>query len=266
MALRVGWFAVAGVLCLQSARVFGDVSVSAGAVLGHFDYEERSDSGAVFNSERGAVPGVQASLDWAMGNGAGLALSGTGFAGEVRYRGQTQAGAPLKTRSDFTLTLVDITASLPALVFDTLQFTPMVRAGVREWQRDILPTERTRSLSEVYRWHEIGLGSSVCLATDGKWPDAWCAEGWALYTFEGQVEVDLAQAGAGKPSLRLGARPGARVSVSAEFGRLEAGLLGHFWQFGKSQPETVNRPFGRLTIEEPASRSWLTGLWVAFSF
>lgn len=257
---------ISGYLLMLSTSASGDLSVSAGAVLGHFDYKESSSSGESLNTERGIVPGIQANLALSLDNEMQVELSGTRFSGDVRYSGQTQTGAPLRTHSDFALTMADLTTRFRPFVVHNLLITPMIRAGFREWQRDILPTDKTLQLSEVYQWLEIGAGGSVCQNLKWKWLDTWCGQGWALYAFEGSVKVDLTEINAGQPLLRLGSMPGALAALSAGVGNTELGVFSHFWQFGRSNPETIYRPFGRLTIEEPASRSWLTGLWISIEF
>lgn len=254
-------------LFVLSLPVLADVRVEAGVVLGHFNYEERSGSGATLNQESGTLPGVQAGLAFHFPDKGWIKASGSRFSGDVRYRGLTQSGRPLKTRTDTEQTFVDVTVGGPEVSFYGYRFTPMMRAGLRKWQRDILPTSGTLRLNEVYRWRELGLGGSVCQNVALGWIESWCLEVWGLYTLEGRVKVDLTEISAGSPSMRLGSKPGASVQAAALMGPVELKVFGHFWQFGKSDPKTVNRAGGRrLRVEEPASQSWLTGFAVGLKF
>ncbi|MCK0163710.1 hypothetical protein [Marinobacter sp. S6332] len=241
--------------------------VEVGGVLGHFEYEERSDSGATFNQESGTLPGIQAELAFDVSDLGWIKLSGSRLFDDVRYRGMTQSGRPLKTRTDTEQTFFELTLGRPEISFHNYRFTPMVRAGLRKWQRDILPTSNTLRLNEAYRWRELGLGGSVCKNVALGWVDAWCLEGWALYTLEASVKVDLTEINAGSPSIRLGSKPGASFQAAAFMGPVEFKVFSHFWQFGKSDTKIVNRAGGgRLQVQEPASQSWLTGFAVGLRF
>lgn len=254
-------------LLIHSAPGLADVQVEAGLVLGHFDYEERSSSGATLNQESGTLPGIQVALAFHSSDSGWVKVSGARFSDDVHYRGMTQSGRPLRTRTDTEQTFVDVTLGAPEISFHDYGFTPMVRAGLRKWQRDILPTSNTLRLNEAYRWHELGLGGSVCQNLTLDWLDSWCVEGWGLYTLEGSVKVDLTEISAGSPSIRLGSKPGASVQATALMGPVEFKVFGHFWQFGKSDTKTVHRAGGgRLRVEEPASQSWLTGFAVGLRF
>ncbi|WP_417521232.1 hypothetical protein [Marinobacter sp.] len=254
-------------LLIHSVPGLADVQVEAGFVLGHFDYEERSNSGATLNKESGTLPGIQAGLAFHSPDSGWIKLSGSRFSDDVRYRGMTQSGRSLRTRTDTEQTFVDVTLGGPEISLHNYGFTPMVRAGMRRWQRNILPTSTTLRLNEMYRWSELGLGGSVCRDLTLGWVDSLCVEGWGLYTLEGRVTVDLTEISAGSPSIRLGSKPGASVQATALMGPVEFKVFGHFWQFGKSDTKTVYRAGGgRLRVEEPASQSWLTGFAVGLKF
>jgi len=254
-------------LLIHSAPGLADVQVEAGLVLGHFDYEERSSSGATLNQESGILPSVQVALAFHSSDSGWVKVSGARFSDDVRYRGMTQSGRELTTRTDTEQTLFEVTLGAPEVSSHDYRFTPMVRAGLRKWQRDILPTRNTLRLNEAYRWRELGLGGSVCRSVALGWMDSWCLEGWGLYTLEGSVKVDLTEIDAGSPSIRLGSKPGASVQATALMGPVEFKVFGHFWQFGKSDTKTVYRAGGgRLRVEEPASQSWLTGFAVGLRF
>src|SRR5690554_8179835 len=79
-------------LLIHSVPGLADVQVEAGFVLGHFEYEEQSSSGATLNQESGTLPGVQAALAFHSSNSGWIKVSGTRFSDDVRYRGMTQSG------------------------------------------------------------------------------------------------------------------------------------------------------------------------------
>lgn len=232
----------------------------------HFSYEERAESRQVLNSERGVTPGIRGELRQKVLDDVLLSISLQYFASDIRYRGRTQAGADLRTRSDLRLTLLDL--SLSGVGFDTgwAVIKPRVAAGFRRWQRDIHPTRSTLALKEGYQWLEAGLGIAACrrFAWDGGL--SGCLESWALYSMEGRVKVNLSQFGAGKPSLRLGSEPGAMIQASVESGPVALRVFGHYWQFGASESKTVERVTGRLVVTEPASHTWLTGIELGYRF
>lgn len=253
-------------LMLFSMPASAETSLEFGGVAGHFHYEESSSSGDRLNRESGVLPGLYGAFVYRLPLGEWFKVSATRYSGDVRYEGQSQSGVPLRSRSDAALWFADATAGWRGVTHSHLIFVPMVRLGYREWQRDILPTDFTRKLSENYRWFELGVGGSLCYPERVGWLDSLCAEGWAIYTFDGSVKVDLTELGAGQPKLRLGARPGAAIRFLATVGSLEFSLFGQLWKFGSSEPESVDWSSGKLVIEEPASQSWLAGLSLGFQF
>lgn len=251
---------------LGASPALAQWQASAGATAAYFHYEERATGGRTLNTERGTLPGLQLSLGYELLRGSRVRLTGTRYAEDVRYRGMTQGGRPLNTRTDTVLSFVDAELELAAFRHNQWDVTPVLQAGYRQWQRHILPTGNVRGLEEVYQWYQVGAGVSACHSL-GFWVfERGCARALAGYSFEGDVVVNLKAFSAGEPSLRLGSKPGGALEVSVQAAALEISLFSRYWQFGRSKPVTVNRPAGQLSIEEPASQSWLTGISARYRF
>ncbi|NWO04424.1 MAG: hypothetical protein HLX50_01570 [Alteromonadaceae bacterium] len=256
----------AAALASSAQTAWAGVEAEVGLVAGYFDYQERSSSGGRLNTEQGMLPGVSLELSQPFGEHGWIALSGDWYSGEVQYDGQTQAGRSLHTQTDTRLLVTDLTIAGPGLEAYGMTISPLARAGYRQWQRDILPTSFSTGLEERYRWYELGVGVSACKGLVNSSAGRWCGELWALHGADGRVEVNLREIDAGQPELRLGSRPGGRMRLSGQLGSVTVRLFAHFWKFGSSGEQAVDRPGGRLLVEEPASRSWLAGLGLGVRF
>lgn len=91
------------------------------------------------------------------------------FEGRVDYEGQTQSGIPLKTKTDERIRTFEATLNFDVKFLSRYDVGVIAGIGYREWRRDILATNITNSLLEIYRWKYFTLGSAATFWQGGDW-------------------------------------------------------------------------------------------------
>jgi hypothetical protein len=133
-----------------------------------FGYKEFSDNGALVDRERGGLPGLAAALTRTQGR-----WFATGevsyFSGAARYRGQTQSGAPLNTRTEEKLLDIQMQTGRWYRLRGDIDWSVYAGLGYHRWQRDIKPIENVNGLFEIYNWGYGILGTKAFIYKSGKW-------------------------------------------------------------------------------------------------
>jgi hypothetical protein len=92
---RSAWAVLVAVCCTAQAQDAQPLELSGGVV--HRTLAEHASGGGTLLTERGWLPQVRASAEWALPQGAAIAGSLAVTGGDIDYHGQTQAGTPLST-------------------------------------------------------------------------------------------------------------------------------------------------------------------------
>jgi hypothetical protein len=253
---------------LLSSNVFA-AQLQLGIGLQHFNYREFDAQGSELNSEQGLLPGIDFGLTHEVGNWKFAGLFNL-YKGQVDYDGQTQAGNPLQTTTDETLWRLggDVGRRFTAPIVDVLFLYGSL--AYRLWERDINGKENVTGLYEKYHWWEAAVGTRVPFAQSKN--RLWQLDAALLYIINPTLEVELP--GFDDPTLRLGERVGARVSLSHIWQRpssnmeIRLKLFAQAWDFGRSEDEplTMNGLRTAATVSEPRSESRHWGVSLALAY
>jgi hypothetical protein len=180
-----------------------------GAAAMDFDFKEYAD-GERLNHEHGTlyglVGGVQASRN-------ALLVEGdlSWFGNDVRYNGQTQAGAPVKTQTDEHILDALARAGWRFRRQERLQYQLFGGLGYRYWQRDIKSTSAATGVNETYTWWYGLLGGRGLYLANPR--TTWLAEAQFMRPLDPEIEVDF-NSGLDDTRLDLGSEPGLRLSLA----------------------------------------------------
>lgn len=238
-----------------------------GATWFQFDYQEQDTGGAVLNEESGGVPGLFLAWQPTLGDLVWGRLEAGYASHTVDYDGQTQAGAPLTTRTHQRLIHYDGRLGL-RFRQDRVEWRPYAAARYQRWDRAIQPTPVSLGLDEYYRWWEAGAGLQAC-AVGLEWAAELCLDLNGFRTVSGEVEVALGAIGAGNPELQLGDSDGYRLQLSWSPKAVPAfgvTLFREEWSFGRSNSVLVNQGGLLFRITEPASETVRQGLRASLKF
>jgi hypothetical protein len=259
---------------LLSTGLFLSLNVFAtelhlGIGMQQFNYKEFDSQGAKLNSEQGLLPGIDLGLTHEIGNWRYGGLF-TLYKGQVNYDGRTQAGKSLQTETDEVLWRVggDVGRRLTIPIVDVLVLYGSL--AYRLWERDINGKENVTGLYEKYHWWEAAVGTRIPFAQSKN--RLWQLDTALLYIINPTLEVELP--GFDDPTLRLGERVGARISLSHIWRRpssdmeIRLKLFAQAWEFGRSkeEPLTMNGQRTAATVSEPRSESRHWGVSLALAY
>ncbi len=262
-------FSLASILAANvfAADKAGSLNASIGLASQDFGYKEFSDDGRLLNREDGWLPGISGALLW-QSDQYFLNVSFTYLKGNVVYKGQTQSGAPHKTKTNEQI--VDISVSLGIL--DVIQLVKpsalYFGLGFREWQRDILPTNAVLGLFETYYWYYGFIGGRVQLLGKEKWA-VWLD---GRFTRPINPIMNICLLNYDCADLSLGVNLSGRVSLPIYYqlranSKLIVEPYFESWDFGRSPNETLTingMPVG-ATIYEPRSETRNIGITISIS-
>jgi hypothetical protein len=230
----------------------------------NFRYKEFGDTGGLLDREEGYLPGAAFAIGARKGAWE-VSAGGKWFRGRVDYDGQTNAGAPLKTKTDQAI--IDVSASVGRWFAAPLQVMPYLGVGYWRWQRDILATAISSALSETYSWGYAFAGVRLTAVHRDRFDIDFDVR--AIRPIQPKIEVDFGGS-FDRASLDLHSRTGWRVAtpVAWRFGSTKSLSVEPFWErqeLGRSANGLLKRggaPVG--TLFEPSSKSNNFGLTVSF--
>ena len=229
-----------------------------------FHYKEKSESGRTLNSEHGPLTGIElkGSVEIA---GWHFDPSLAYYRGQVDYRGSTQLGLPLQTRTDQELGRLGVNMLRPWLANTAW----LVYANYCYWQRSILPVRNVSGLSQDYRWWELGLGFKQQIQV-GKQTTLGYDLG-LFYIPRAEVVVDLPQWSARDVTLEQGEGKGMQLGLHwqkplSQNIAASASVVHRRWNIAASDPVRVSTSRGVSLIYEPESESEHTSLNVGLIF
>lgn len=206
-----------------------------GIAARQFTLNEYDAAGRRIVREQGWLPGVEGRLAYRSGDWT-LSAQASHYQHDIAYRGQTQSGAPVDSRTDTALTQMGagIAYALNAMLSASLSFE------LERWRRDIQGVGRVQGLQERT------LSRRVLLGLDARFPTTHgeVMAGAALLLaapeklrvrFSGQFdEVSFDTRPAHGMRLGLGWRPAAWPNLE-----LHAGL--DWWKVGRSADAALGR-------------------------
>jgi hypothetical protein len=180
-----------------------------GPAVMDFDYKEYDD-GERLNHEHGTLyglaGGVRSGLD-------AVSIEGniSWFGNDIRYDGQTQAGAPVRTRTDEEILDGSARIGWRFRRQQRLQYQLFGGVGYRRWQRDIESTSAATGVDETYSWWYGLFGGRGLYRANPR--TTWLAEAQLLRPLEPELDVDFKD-GPEDVRLNLGSEPGVRLSLA----------------------------------------------------
>ena len=226
-----------------------------------FDFRE-FDDGAQLNREEGRLLGANLSVSTQWQH---LVLEGalSYLVGDVPYRGQTQSGRPVQSRTDEEIWEGELRLGWRIYTGTAVEFRLYGGMGYRDWDRDIQSTASASGLFENYYWPYGLLGAQL------SWSDNesshWLFELQALRPIDPEIEVQF-KADLDNTRLELGEETGYRAAaawhrmLSDNWG-LGVRLDYTAWDIGGSKTGLLRREGIVIgTVYEPESETRTTRL------
>ena len=241
------------------------LTLTLGADLRYFDYEEFGASDQSLNHETGLIPGLRIAAG-VPSFGIDHTLEFGVWGGEVEYDGRTQSGQPHHTVTD------DVIYRL-LYRFDWRPRDPKgslyAKIYWQNWDRDIQPANSVSGLFERYQWWTFEAGLRAV-----PWQQqnrSLAFELGVLQTNHGVIMIDLSDQGFGTPTLNLADGLGATAAVEyaielASHNQLHFYLSCTTWKFGRSNSKAVTNGTSTIIITEPDSVSNQITLSIGYVF
>jgi hypothetical protein len=145
-----------------------EIYLRLGASVQDFGYKEFNDQNVLIDREDGLMPGLLVEIGNKWQDVAGIFRFEL-FDGLVDYDGQTNSGIPLKTRTDERVTNIEVLLRYAVKSFAKNNVNLSVGLGDHKWRRDILATNITSGLLEIYHWKYFTVGGAADFWQRGKW-------------------------------------------------------------------------------------------------
>lgn len=148
------------VVCL-SASVVADVKfldTQISYVISDFTFEEFDQRGRV-NKESGTLSGVQSKVKYQKSSFS-VSLAASFMSDVIAHDGVTQSGNEFLSKTNTEVINIDANTSWHVMTLYEYDFYFLLGIGYRDWQRDILSTQRVIGIKETYQWlyYAGGLG------------------------------------------------------------------------------------------------------------
>lgn len=212
-----------------------------GPAIMAFDFKEYA-GGERLVREHGTLYGLAGGV---RGGGHSLLMEAefSWFGNDVTYDGQTQAGAPLRTRTD-----EQIVDGLGRIGWrfrrqQRLQYQLFGGLGYRHWNRDIQSTSAADGVRETYTWWYATLGGRGLYQEDAR--TSWVAEAQLLRPLDPRLDVEF-KGGPDDVRLDLGSEPGVRLSLAwrhrpASGWQVEILPFYTAWDIGRSKDQALKQ-------------------------
>ena len=254
------------VMLLTVVFSFGIISASAIAAeydvygkIESFTWKEYSDSDSQLLKESGPIYGLGGSAKSNITESLTLKFKGELFLGSIDYDGQTQAGTPVKTDTDYFGFKIEGDTGWKFMVAEKSSLEPFAGLGYRWWLRDIQSTGNAIGYEETWWSFYARLG----IHGDHTFSDQLkaFAEAGVKLPIHTENEIDLSVIGLSTITVE----PGNKASVFAEIGLkwtvLKASVFYEGMRFSKSGLDDVYDAF-----RQPESKADIFGVNVGVSY
>ncbi len=178
------------------------------------------------------------------------------FAGSITYDGQTQAGTPVETDTDYVGIKLEGDAGWKKRFEDKASIEPFAGIGFRVWNRDIQSTDNATGVEE--KWTSIY--ARLGLRGDSALTDKLTvfAEGGVKFPFYNTNRVDVYDV-----TLEPKRKASGFAEVGLKWKKLKASVFYEGLRFDESDVEPIG---GGLGVFQPKSEADIFGLNVGRSF
>ncbi|NOZ25966.1 MAG: autotransporter outer membrane beta-barrel domain-containing protein [Nitrospirae bacterium] len=219
-----------------------------------FTWTEYDDQGTRLLKESGPIYTIGSSVRSDLSGALFLGVNAELFGGTVGYDGQTQAGVPVETDTDYTGFVAEGDLGWKVHLRGKATLEPFAGLGYRWWRRDIKDTVSAIGYEETWWSLYARLGAQGEYAYTEK-VTVFGKAGLKIPVIT-ENEVDLSIIGLSTVKVE----PGNVTSVFAEAGvkwtRFEAGLFYEGMRFSKSDPVTV----GGAQVWQPETKADMFGI------
>lgn len=188
-------------------------------------------------------------------------FKGEGFLGTVDYDGQTQAGTPVTTDTDYIGFKTELDGGWKFFVGENgSSFEPFIGLGGRWWKRDIQSTSSAIGVEENWSsyYGRLGIrGENV----NSKNLNLFL-ELAAILPFKNENEVDLSTFGLGQVTVEPGNETSFCAEVGIKFRKLRVSVFYESLRFSESDPEHE----GPFLIIQPESKADIYGANMGVAF
>lgn len=224
-----------------------------------FTWKEFNDNGTQLLKESGPIYGLGGTAKSDVAKSVTLKFKGELFGGSIDYDGQTQAGTPVKTDTDYSGFKMEGDVGWKFMVAEKSSLEPFAGLGYRWWLRDLQSTSNAIGYEE--RWWSfyarLGIRGDHTFSTQLK----AFAEAGVKLPMHTENEADLSVIGLSTVTLE----PGNEASVFAEIGfkwtMLKASVFYEGMRFSKSGLDNVYNAF-----YQPESKADIFGVNVGVAF
>ncbi len=228
-----------------------------------FSWKEYDNTGELLLEESGPIFGIGSATKFDF-DPMTLKLGAVMYGGMVDYDGQTQAGAPVETRTDYMGVKFGIDFGWKFMLAEMTSFESFVGPAANCWGRDIRSTDNAAGYFE--RWWSIY--TRLGLRGDHAFPGKLgiFAEGGIKLPVYNENRVDWRSFGWG----RITVKPGRKETFFAEAGfrweNLKAALFYENMKFPKSAPVKKYVSGRTLTVWQPRSEADIIGMNIGLVF
>ena len=220
-----------------------------------FTWKEFNDNGTQLLKESGPIYGIGFSGKSDTAKALTFKSKGEIFGGSIDYDGQTQAGDPVKTDTNYFGMKVEGDLGWKFMAAEKSSLEPFAGLGWRWWRRDIQSTDTAIGVEELWSSIYARLGIRGDLAFSDKMKAF--AEGGVKLPIYNQNKVDI---------YAVTLEPGNEASIFAEAGlrwaMLKVSVFYEGMRFSKSDPVSGSG----VIVWQPESRADIYGVNVGVAF
>ncbi len=249
-------------LCLCCApAVIAATEVDLYVKVESFTWKEYSDGGSQLLKESGPIStlGISTKTDFA--NSLTLKAKGELFIGSVDYDGQTQAGTPLKTDTDYSGFRIEADMGKIFMVAEKSSLEPFAGLGWKSWLRDLQSSNTAIGYEETWSivYARLGVRGDHVFSKQLK---LFAEAGLNLPIYNENV-VDLG-------GVDITIEPGKEASLFAEAGlkwkNLKASIFYEGMRFSKSGLEFIEVGGDIYGFYQPESKADIFGVHIGIAF
>ena len=226
----------------------------------NFTWKEFDDSGSQLLEESGPIYGIGFSASSEYANSLTAIFKVELFNGSIDYDGQTQAGTPVKTDTDYQGFKLEGDIGNKFIKAEKSSLEAFAGLGYRWWLRDIKSTSDAIGYEEEW-WSiyaRLGIRGEHIFSDQLK---AFFETG-AKLPMKTENEADLAVFGLGKVTLEPENEPSAFAEIGLKWNRLKTSVFYEGMRFSKSE-QVIVRPYA---IHQPESQADILGINVGMTF
>lgn len=224
-----------------------------------FTWKEFNDNGTQLLKESGPIYGLGASAKSDISKTMTLKFKGELFGGSIDYDGQTQAGTPAKTDTEYFGFKMEGDAGWKFMVAEKSSLEPFAGLGWRWWNRDIQSTATAIGYEE--RWSTIyarlGIRGDHAFSNQLK---GFTEAGVKLPIYT-ENEIDWTVFGLDTITLEPGNEASVFAEVGVKWAMLKVSVFYEGMRFSKSDLDDVYN-----AIYQPESKADIYGVNVGMAF